>query len=186
MRVKSGRVNHAWAWGPQDYRRRACHDLAAGRGAAGSPPSWPCLLGAWLQCFGCLRWQHLQRSKLVRMSQHTLHFLCLRGKTSGQRHGFLWSSLPFTSCNFDVGSALTRLVGFHPISGEMMRQSAAQDAVRLALSTLMFEDDLLVTSKSWRQAAVTWVTLLWQVWSQPTWWRLATGPTSLMPISRGA
>lgn len=43
-------------------------------------PAWPCLLGAWLQVFGCVRWQHLQRSLPVAFDSHNMHFVCLRGK----------------------------------------------------------------------------------------------------------
>ena len=50
-------------------------------------PAWPCLLGAWLQVFGCVRSQHLQRSLPVAFDSHNMHFVCLRGKHKHQRTG---------------------------------------------------------------------------------------------------
>jgi hypothetical protein len=50
------------------------------------------LLGCWLMCLGCIRYQHLQRSAPVQLTEHWVMFAAFRGKSKeqGSRTGFIW------------------------------------------------------------------------------------------------
>ena len=87
-----------------------CLEEALQASCEAKDPSWTALAGAWLQAFGCIRWQHLQRSVMTKLSQHTVRFVCKRGKQRGQRHGFLWSApRMLATTGWDLGAALLRL-----------------------------------------------------------------------------
>ena len=51
-------------------------------------PDWLGFLLTWCQVTGCVRFVHLQRSRLIQMDQRTLLFECLRGKQRHLRAGF--------------------------------------------------------------------------------------------------
>ena len=49
---------------------------------------WTCLLAAWIIGAGCLRYKHVQRATLRKLSRSTLHCRCPKGKQSRTRTGF--------------------------------------------------------------------------------------------------
>ena len=49
---------------------------------------WTCLLAAWIIGAGCLRYKHVQRATLRKLSRSTLHCKCPKGKQSRTRTGF--------------------------------------------------------------------------------------------------
>ncbi|CAE7534292.1 clpC [Symbiodinium natans] len=65
-------------------------------------PDWAVLFGAYAMVFGCVRFRHLQRSRLVSFSGSVLNFWCSKGKTIGQRNGFRWSLPRYTSHGVDL------------------------------------------------------------------------------------
>ena len=67
----------------------------------------PALVVTYLQVFGCLRVEHLHRSKVLKANSHSVYFLCPRGKQKGQRHGFLWAAMccvPAREVHFEHGA----------------------------------------------------------------------------------
>ena len=56
----------------------------------GGDPRWTCLLGSWLVATGCLRYQHLRRSTVRRISPLVFHGHCRKGKQRHARGGFDW------------------------------------------------------------------------------------------------
>ena len=56
---------------------------------------WTCLLAAWIIGAGCLRYKHVQRATLRKLSRSTLHCKCPKGKQSRTRTGFAFC-LPST------------------------------------------------------------------------------------------
>lgn len=49
---------------------------------------WLCLFGSWCQVMGAVRYQHLQRSILLKVTSQTCYFVCTRGKQKHSRDGF--------------------------------------------------------------------------------------------------
>ena len=54
-------------------------------------PCWTALLGSWLVGVGVLRYRHIQRAQMVRLSRSTLYCHCPRGKQASKRDGFDFS-----------------------------------------------------------------------------------------------
>ena len=52
---------------------------------------WTALLGNWLVGVGVLRYRHIQRAQMVRLSRSTLYCHCPRGKQASKRDGFDFS-----------------------------------------------------------------------------------------------
>ena len=132
-------------------------------------PAWPCLLGAWLQVFGCVRWQHLQRSLPVAFDSHNMHFVCLRGKQKHQCTGIRWAA-PSHLATIEFAlyeHAATLFSKFtepglvvHAGTGALQSQSIAQDEVRRGMREWVVEDDLgRIPSKSWRQFGITFTVM---------------------------
>ena len=129
-------------------------------------PAWPCLLGAWLQVFGCVRWQHLQRSLPVAFDSHNMHFVCLRGKQKKQRTGFRWAAPShLATIEFALYEHAANLFSqfkepglvVHARTGALQTQAIAQDEVR---REWVVEDDLgRISSKSWRQFGITFTVM---------------------------
>ena len=128
-------------------------------------PAWPCLLGAWLQTFGCVRWQHLQRSLPVAFDSHNMHFVCLRGKQKNQRAGFRWAAPShLTTIEFALYEHAAALfekftepgLVIHAKTGSLQTQAVAQDEVRRGMREWVIDEDLgRISSKSWRQFGIT-------------------------------
>ena len=132
-------------------------------------PAWPCLLGAWLQVFGCVRWQHLQRSLPVAFDSHNMHFVCLRGKQKKQRTGFRWAAPShLATIEFALYEHAANLFSqfkepglvVHARTGALQTQAIAQDEVRRGMREWVVEDDLgRISSKSWRQFGITFTVM---------------------------
>ena len=131
-------------------------------------PDWLGFLLTWCQVTGCVRFVHLQRSRLIQMDQRTLLFECLRGKQRHLRAGFLWSCPRFSITEVDFGGmfleALQKLekpeavkcVGFRAISGEELAPQAVRSQIGLAMSAILPPaESRRVSSKCWRQVPVT-------------------------------
>ena len=63
---------------------------------------WSALFCAQAMIYGVVRFTHLQRSSLRSVEEWTLAFWCSKGKTSGTRHGFLWSMPRHTPQHYDL------------------------------------------------------------------------------------
>ena len=132
-------------------------------------PAWPCLLGAWLQVFGCARWQHLQRSLPVAFDSHNMHFVCLRGKQKNQRTGFRWAAPShLATIEFALYEHATALftkftepgLVIHATTGALQSQTVAQDEVRRGMREWVVEEDLgRISSKSWRPFGITFTVM---------------------------
>ena len=132
-------------------------------------PAWPCLLGAWLQVFGCVRWQHLQRSLPVAFDSHNMHFVCLRGKQKNQRTGFRWAAPShLATIEFALYEHATALftkftepgLVIHATTGALQSQTVAQDEVRRGMREWVIEENLgRISSKSWRQFGITFTVM---------------------------
>eukprot|EP00439_Symbiodinium_sp_Y106_P034627 s3674_g4.t1 len=48
---------------------------------------WAPLLGSWLVAFGCVRYKHVERSVVIRISRSSVHLWCARGKQAHKRQG---------------------------------------------------------------------------------------------------
>lgn len=51
---------------------------------------WTCLLASWIVSAGCLRYKHVQRSTIRKLSRSTIHCKCAKGKQARQRSGFAY------------------------------------------------------------------------------------------------
>ena len=71
-------------------------------------PRWRGLLSSWLVAFGVLRYQHIMRSRPVKVTPCSFHGYCPKGKQKANRGGFSFS-IPATFINgWAWGSALFR------------------------------------------------------------------------------
>ena len=129
----------------------------------------PALVAMWLVVMGCIRLGHVQRSEWVRITSHSLYFVCRRGKQPGQRQGFQWSCPRFTpQSQVDVGEWFIRewtqhpagpppAIGFDPITRQQLTAKAIVDASRVGAAAVVQPSELsMLSSKSWRQMPVTW------------------------------
>lgn len=129
----------------------------------------PALVTMWLVVMGCVRLGHVQRSEWVRITTHSLYFVCRRGKQKGQRQGFQWSCPRFTAhTQVDLGkwfiyewtqnpAGPPPAIGFDPATRRQLSAKAIVDASRLGVAAVVPPDEFkLLTSKSWRQMPVTW------------------------------
>ena len=120
------------------------------------------VLATWFQAFGVLRWAHVVRSTLLRVTQHTLYFVCSRGKQTQQRGGFPWSCPRSTprAC-LDLSSVMQHLrerYGEYPFAA--LRQAEVTKTIQFLMQSHVSPTDLRsLTSKSWRQAPITWATM---------------------------
>lgn len=69
-------------------------------------PKWLGLYAMWCVASGCIKWQHVQCSRLVQITEHTMVFECARGEQRLKRCGFYWPC-PRRSCvdGHDFGQA---------------------------------------------------------------------------------
>ena len=128
-----------------------------------------CLPGSVAQAIWCsgIRFRHIQRSVLTRLTTRSLEGVCIRGKHSP---GFPWIIPRFGPGGFDVGLAIwtkwqTRAIHakgqimglcFDESSGELLSHSAFQTAVRSLLQFQVgLEDAALWTSYSSRKSGAT-------------------------------
>ena len=54
-------------------------------------PRWTAMLGSWLVGVGVLRYRHIQRAQMVRLSRSTMYCHCPKGKQASKRDGFDFS-----------------------------------------------------------------------------------------------
>ena len=73
-------------------------------------PTWPALLGSWLQAAACLRLSHIiSRSAPVERFPGWILFFCKRGKQKHNRKGFYWGVPDMTSDGWDWATAFLAL-----------------------------------------------------------------------------
>ena len=131
-------------------------------------PEWPALCGAWVMAMGCVRWEHIQRSRLLKVTASTMLFECLRGKQRGRRAGFQWTCPRHAvTSDADFGEAFFRVVAqqpfefacivFHVGTGQELPSAVCRTKVQHVLAGVLRQEDIaLLSSKSWRQVGVTW------------------------------
>ena len=132
----------------------------------------PALICLWLVVMGCVRLAHVQRSEWVKISTHSLYFVCKKGKQRAQRQGFMWSCpryMPHTDTDLGLWflhqwTAHERgppeAIGFDFVSRQKLAQKAILDAGRMAVRGVVPDAELAaLTGKSWRQLPITWGTL---------------------------
>ena len=131
-------------------------------------PEWLALFGAWVMAMGCVRWEHIQRSRLLKVTAHTMVFECLRGKQRGRRAGFQWSCpRAAASLDADFGDAFIRAIAqqplefasiaFHAETGQELPSAVCRTKVQHVLAGVLHPEDIaLLSGKSWRQVGVTW------------------------------
>eukprot|EP00435_Cladocopium_sp_Y103_P050896 s279_g15.t1 len=129
---------------------------------------WLGLFGNWCVAMGCVRWAHIQRSRLLQMTQYSLIWECMRGKQRLRRCGFYWScprysvfdGHDFSQAFVNVAETLPSdfaAIAFQLHDHAEIPHRVAKSQVALALAVEVEPDDLRrITSKSWRQLSVTW------------------------------
>ena len=137
----------------------------------GSDAKWLGLYATWCVATGCVRWAHVQRSRLLHMTETSMVFECLRGKQRQRRCGFFWSCPRYSIFEHtDFGYAFLQCVEDLPkdhacIAFELetlaeIPHRVAKSQVAQCLVHEVGSDDLRrITSKSWRQFSVTWAFL---------------------------
>eukprot|EP00435_Cladocopium_sp_Y103_P062829 s1013_g24.t1 len=113
---------------------------------------------------GCVRWAHIQRSRLLQMTECSLIWECTRGKQRLRRCGFYWACPRYSTFDgHDFGQAFVNLpptfgaIAFQLSDRVEIPHRVAKSQVALALTTEVAPEDLKrITSKSWRQLSVTW------------------------------
>ena len=135
--------------------------------------AWLCVFALWAQAMGCLRFRHVQRSMLVKLTGSSMVFWCSRGKQQAVRTGFQWLTPRRTVVEqFDVGAAVlttvmaARQAGLQPTgivfdlrSGEGLSPLGALQHVR---SRLQGEVDNVedLTTYSFRRFGPSWALLV--------------------------
>jgi hypothetical protein len=135
--------------------------------------AWLCVFALWAQAMGCLRFRHVQRSMLVKLTGSSMVFWCSRGKQQAVRTGFQWLIPRRTVVEqFDVGAAVlttvmaARQAGLQPTgivfdlrSGEGLSPLGALQHVR---SRLQGEVDNVedLTTYSFRRFGPSWALLV--------------------------
>ena len=135
--------------------------------------AWLCVFALWAQAMGCLRFRHIQRSMLVKLTGSSMVFWCSRGKQQAVRTGFQWLIPRRTVvAQFDVGAAVlatvmaARRAGLQPTgivfdlrSGEGLSPLCALQHVR---SRLQSEVDNVedLTTYSFRGFGPSWALLV--------------------------
>ena len=129
---------------------------------------WLGLFGTWCVAMGCVRWAHIQRSRLLQMTEYSLIWECMRGKQRLRRCGFYWACPRYSTFNgHDFGQAFVNVaetlpptfaaIAFQISDRAEIPHRVAKSQVALALTTEVAPEDLKrITSKSWRQLSVTW------------------------------
>ncbi|CAE7752814.1 unnamed protein product [Symbiodinium sp. CCMP2592] len=54
-------------------------------------PRWTAMLGQWMQASSCMRYAHLRRSEVLRITGSTVHAFCNKGKQGRLRQGFYFA-----------------------------------------------------------------------------------------------
>ena len=105
----------------------------------------PALISLWLVVMACVRLGHVQRSEWVKISTHSLYFVCKRGKQRSQRQGFLWPCpryMPHTDTDLGLWflqpwtthpHAPPEAIGFDVATRQKLSQKAILDAGRMAV-----------------------------------------------------
>ena len=136
-------------------------------------PLWLGLFVFWIMAFGVVRWAHTRRSRLLSVNQHSMLFMCSRGKQKRQRHGFLWSVPRFAATNgCDLGREFCMalyehkrhrgldVIGFEANTGRELSMAEQMAVMRQAMEPVVRPEDLgSITTKSWRQVGPTWAAL---------------------------
>lgn len=133
----------------------------------------PALISLWLVVMACVRLGHVQRSEWVKISTHSLYFVCKRGKQRSQRQGFLWSCpryMPHTDTDLGLWflqqwtthpHGPPEAIGFDVATRQKLSQKAILDAGRMAVQGVVPAKELAtLTGKSWRQLPITWGTMV--------------------------
>ena len=118
----------------------------------------PALICLWLGVMACVRLGHVQRSEWVKISTHSLYFVCGRGKQRAQRLGIngLWFLHQWTVHERRPPEA----IGFDFQTRQRLSQNAILDAGRMSVRGVVPDAELAaLTGKSWRQLPITWGTL---------------------------
>eukprot|EP00438_Fugacium_kawagutii_P015958 Skav227095 [mRNA] locus=scaffold199:2660:6188:+ [translate_table: standard] len=136
-----------------------------------SNAKWTGFYAIWCVAMGCVRWAHVQRSRLQRLTSNHMVWECLRGKQRARRAGFWWSCPRFAVfSNLDFGATFASLVqvipaehasiAFDVATLEELPHRVVKSQVALVLSQAVEADHLArISSKSWRQLGVTWAFL---------------------------
>ena len=142
-------------------------------------PNLPALVAAWAMVHGCVRWAHLQRSKLIKMTEEVCTFWCTKGKTVDKRKGFSWSMPRHTSSRtVDVGMIFmalslegkNRLFLVPTDSGLQLSMRSMVEVLRDVMSPYI-EDTEILSSYSLRRVGPTWCDTVGLPWEE----RLAMG-----------
>ena len=134
-------------------------------------PRWRGLLSSWLVAFGVLRYQHIMRSRPVKVTPCSFHGYCPKGKQKANRGGFSFS-IPATFVNgWAWGSALFR--DYSSLDKAKQATSGLGFDAEGTAYTLKYVNELNrevfehlvqntedLSSYSWRRAAPTLGTLL--------------------------
>ena len=134
-------------------------------------PRWRGLLSSWLVAFGVLRYQHIMRSRPVKVTPCSFHGYCPKGKQKANRGGFSFS-IPATFINgWAWGSALFR--DYSSLDKAKQATSGLCFDAEGTAYTLKYVNELNrevfehlvqntedLSSYSWRRAAPTLGTLL--------------------------
>ena len=134
-------------------------------------PRWRGLLSSWLVAFGVLRYQHIMRSRPVKVTPCSFHGYCPKGKQKANRGGFSFS-IPATFINgWAWGSALFR--DYSSLDKAKQASSGLCFDAEGTAYTLKYVNELNrevfehlvqntedLSSYSWRRAAPTVGTLL--------------------------
>ena len=137
----------------------------------GGDAKWLGLYATWCVATGCVRWAHVQRSRLLHMTETSMVFECLRGKQIQRRCGFFWSCPRYSIFEHtDFGQAFLQCVEDLPKDhaciafeletlAEIPHRVAKSQVAQCLVHEVGAEDLRRITSKSWRQFSVTWAFL---------------------------
>ena len=134
-------------------------------------PRWRGLLSSWMVCFGVLRYKHIERARMVKLTPVTMHGYCPKGKQKANRGGFSFSIPATFISGWQWASALFRDINALPKDKQQTAGLCFDGAgVAYTLKTVnelnreVFEnlvgnpEDL--SSYSWRRAGPTAATLM--------------------------
>ena len=77
-------------------------------------PRWRGLLSSWMVCFGVLRYKHIERARMVKLTPVTMHGYCPKGKQKANRGGFSFSIPATFISGWQWASALFRDINALP------------------------------------------------------------------------
>ena len=123
----------------------------------------------WCVATGRVRWVRVQRSRLLRMTETSMVFECLRDKQRQRRCDFFFGVAPGSASSrgltlvMPFGNALKTMPAFPssllPCKAEIPRRVAKSQVAHCLVHEVGPEVLRRTTSKSWRQFSVTWAFL---------------------------